>query len=70
MFRTVRCLTWIFVALSLSGGRVVAASPAVTEASQTQDNAASHVQAPQNVSDALGQRLDQMMQSRKTLPHR
>ena len=66
--RFVRCLGWTFVALLLPGASTLAA-PHVEQASsqsvvvQTQADPApgEHRQSVEDVSDALGQRLDRML---------
>jgi hypothetical protein len=71
-------LGWTFIALVLSAAVAAAAPPPgaevakpATRAMQVQaEPAAHHQQAAQEVSDALGQRLNQMMGDLKTTPPR
>jgi len=72
--RFTRGLGWTFVAVVLSAGSAIAASPAPPAPAQpatrgvpspTEPGYTAHSQVVQNVSDALGQRLDRMMLSIK-----
>jgi hypothetical protein len=70
--RTTRYITWTSLVLVLSAGPVQAASPvnappaqAIAQLTQTQNETAPRRQPAQEVSDALGQRLDQMILTSK-----
>jgi hypothetical protein len=75
--RIVRFLGWTFVALVLSAGATAAAPPTtpaagqqVTRVAQAQTDPGARRQPVQDVSDALGQRLDRMMLDIKPVPTR
>ena len=74
--RLVYCLTWTLAALmALAGGAEGAQQTEVAQAQPpsppaAQDASVAHQQSVQQVSDALGRRLDQMMASQRPLPLR
>lgn len=59
--RTPPRLSWIILALSLSGCSAAAPSSNGSQVAQVPDNTSAHASAAQTVSDAIGQRLDQMV---------
>ena len=59
--RTPHRLFWTIAALSLSGCSVAVPSPIAGQKAQSQENAPAHDAVTQIVSDALEQRLDQML---------
>ena len=61
MMRMPRRLSWTIAAIILSGCSVAAPSPIAGEVAQSQDNVPAHDSVAQIVSDALEQRLDQML---------
>lgn len=74
-----QCLGWTFVAMLLSTGPAGAAPPlapppaqtvARVAAGQTDADTGAHRQPVQNVSDALGQRLDRMLLDSRLPPSR
>jgi len=75
--RMARCITWTFFVLFLSAGPTEAASPAapepaqtVTRVAQAQTDPGPRRQPVQDVSTALGQRLDRMLADSKATPAR
>jgi hypothetical protein len=77
LHRARRTLTWTSALLVLSASAAGAAQPApadpsqpVTRGAQPQIDAVVHRQPVQNVSDALGQRLDRMMLEAKPVSTR